>query len=338
MKKVFKIALLFLCAAMVVSCRESEDDITPIRDYAEQYIADKATLETFLKTHSMTVVNHPGFSDDQDVSFTSVAALAPNSIWGTDPNNHSAAILEWPVQKDGITYIIYYLQLRQGTGANSKSPCNLDGVLTSYTGHLADDDATVFESNNFPQSYFNLNNVIRGWSEIFPKFKTGNYTSNSSGGVDYSDFGAGVMFIPSGLAYYSNSPVAIGSAYQPLVFSFKLFEVQRVDNDGDGVFSYQEDLNGDGYIRDYDDTGSYADDTDRDGVPDAFDVDDDGDGRMTRDEIKYTLAGVTYSYPFNGAAVNDPATPQDETEGIPSCSGDKTTPTRLRKHLDPSCQ
>jgi hypothetical protein len=39
--------------------------------------------------------------------------------------------------------------------------------------------------------------------EIFPEFKTGTYSSNTDGTVSYSDFGADVMFIPSGLAYFN---------------------------------------------------------------------------------------------------------------------------------------
>lgn len=191
----------------------------------------------------------------------------------------------------------------------------------------------------FPQSYLTLTGVIRGWSEIFPKFKTGSYVGNPDGSITYSDFGAGIMFLPSGLAYYSSGTGGI-APYTPLIFSFKLYEVQRIDNDGDGIPSYLEDINGDGYIRDYDDVGNYGDDTDQDGIQDALDVDDDGDNVMTKDEIKYTFLGNTYSYPFNGALVDDPATPQDETKGIPSCgtSPDYTTPGRLRKHRDPSCQ
>jgi hypothetical protein len=33
-------------------------------------------------------------------------------------------------------------------------------------------------------------------------------------------------------------------SYSPLVFSFKLFELQRLDQDGDGIPSYLEDLDG----------------------------------------------------------------------------------------------
>jgi hypothetical protein len=40
--------------------------------------------------------------------------------------------------------------------------------------------------------------------EIFPQFKTGTSKANDADGVTHSsDFGAGVMFIPSGLGYYS---------------------------------------------------------------------------------------------------------------------------------------
>jgi len=338
MKNVFKVLLVLVLSIIAISCSKDDDPVTaPIRDYATQYAADLDTIQKFLKTHAITVTNNPGFTDDQDVAFTVVPELDPSSIWGSNATTHNANLLELSVEKDDITYVIYYLQLRQGFGPTSKSPCNLDGVLAAYKGRLMNEAATDFETNNFPQTYFSLSAVIRGWSEVFPKFKTGSYTSNTDGSITYSDFGAGVMFIPSGLAYFSGSSVGIPS-YSPLIFNFKLFEVQRSDNDGDGIPSYLEDLNGDGYIRDNDTT--YEDDTDQDGTPNAFDVDDDGDAMLTKEEIKYTLLGNTYYYPFNGAAVDDPATPQDETKGIPSCgaSPDYTTPTRLRKHLDASCQ
>ena len=338
MKNVFKVLLFLVLSIVAISCSKTEEtERAPIRDFATQYQADLDSIQKFLKTHAITVTNHPGFNDDQDVTYTVVPELDPTSIWGSYATTHNANLLEWPVDKDGITYIVYYLQLRQGTGPTSKSPCNLDGVLAAYKGQLLNEDMTVFDFNNYPQSYFSLSGVIRGWTEIFPKFKTGSYASNPDGTITYSNFGAGVMFIPSGLAYYSNSASDI-PAYSPLMFNFKLYEVQRVDNDSDGVLSFQEDINGDGYIRDNDTT--YEDDTDQDGTPNAFDVDDDADATLTREEIKYIVSGNTFYYPFNGAAVDDPATLLiDETKGIPSCgaSPDYTTPTRLRKHLDASC-
>jgi hypothetical protein len=344
MKNVFKVVLLIILSSLAISCNKDDAaELTPIRDYATQYASDLDTIQKFLKTHAITVVNNPGATNDQDVTYTVVPELDPTSIWGSNATTHNANVLELAVEKDDITYTIYYLQLRQGFGPTSKSPCNYDGVLTAYKGQLMNEAMTVFDSNDFPQSYFNLNAVIKGWGEVFPKFKTGSYTSNSDGTITYTDFGAGVMFLPSGLGYYSSS-VSDVPAYSPLIFNFKLYEVQRNDNDGDGILTYLEDRGSatgtipDGYIRDNDTT--YEDDTDHDGTPDALDVDDDGDAILTKEEIKYIVAGNTYYYPYNGAAVDDPATLSiDERQGIPSCgaSPDYTTPTRLRKHLDASC-
>src|SRR6478672_8133478 len=164
MKNVFKVVLLLASLISVVSCSKEDDpEPTPLRDYAQQYATDLDAIQTFLKTHAITVTNNPGATNDQDVTYTVVPSLDPTSIWGSNATTHNANLLEWPVEKDGITYIAYYLELRQGSGPTSKSPCNLDGVLTAYKGQLMDDDMTVFDSNNYPQDYFTLSGLIRGW-------------------------------------------------------------------------------------------------------------------------------------------------------------------------------
>src|SRR6476620_6827614 len=117
MRKVFKVALLVFLLGLVASCNKSDDDEkTPIRDYAVQSAADLSTTQTFLKTHSITVTNNPGAASDQDVSYTTVPELDPTAIWGSNAEAHGARLLEWPVERDGVTYIIYYRQLRQGSG------------------------------------------------------------------------------------------------------------------------------------------------------------------------------------------------------------------------------
>jgi FKBP-type peptidyl-prolyl cis-trans isomerase FkpA len=357
MKKVFNLILLATLSVFVFSCNKNDDDeITPVRDYAEQYATDIETIKDFLKTHSITVVNNPGFIDDQDISFTEVSELSASSIWGSDDATHKPELLEWPVEKDGFTYIIYYLQLRQGTGTNSKSPCNYDNVLTAYKGFLIDEDVTNFQTNANPQDFFNLGTTIRGWSEILPKFKTGSYVPNANGTLAYTDFGAGVIFVPSGLAYFNGAPTNIPS-YSPLIFGFKLLEIQRIDHDGDGIYSYQEDINGDGYLRDNDTT--HEDDTDQDGKPDFVDDEDDGDSFLTRYETEYLIGGAKYYYPYDGDLVDNPLTAQDETKGIPRAftgplanpslpesstnrrqplPEDYTATNRLRRHLDVNCK
>jgi hypothetical protein len=282
-----------------------------------QYASDNTDIEEYLKTNYITVVSHPGFIDDQDISIVKIpAGGTQKSIW----DQTTYELKSRSVSLHDITYKLYYLVLRNGTGI---SPCNVDGVLASYKGEYLERlttagvtalTATPFEEVKYPQSFFSLFSVIPGWSEIFPQFKTGTYTSNSDGTVSYNDFGAGVMFIPSGLAYYAAGKGTI-PAYAPLVFGFKLYEIQRTDQDGDGVMSFQEDINGDGYMRVLATGVVNPDDTDGDGIPNFLDADDDADGVSTKTEI----TGA------NGVLI--------PFADIPSCDGNTTDPARVKRHL-----
>jgi hypothetical protein len=86
----------------------------------------------------------------------------------------------------------------------------------------------------------------------------------------------------------------------------------------DGILSYQEDIDGDGYIWLKEELNAGVinpDDTDGDGFPDFIDTDDDGDGVSTRTEI---------------TAANGVLIPFD---AIPSCDGNTTDPNRKKRHL-----
>ncbi len=300
----FKTIIGFALALVVVSCTKSEDGPKPLRDYAEQYTKDIALIETFLQTHYITVIQNPGAPNDQDVTFAKIpAGGTQTSIW-----NSPELVTNYTVDHNDIVYKLYYLKLREGSGSNSKSPCNVDKILTSYVGqYLRTTTETVdgqtiesielkkFEESLNPQTFLTLSSTIKAWGEVFPQFSTGSYVGNPDGTVSYSDFGAGIMFIPSGLAYYASSAGTIPS-YSNLIFTFKLYELQRVDNDSDGVYSYQEDLNEDGYVRVLEEGVTNIDDTDEDGVPDFLDVDDDGDLFMTKTEIKNPLTGIAYPF------------------------------------------
>lgn len=310
MKKVFNLIFLLALTGFVVSCNKDDDETTVVlRDYTEQYATDLEDIEEYLQTHYIeSVTNNPGQPDDQNIKLTLIpTGGTQTSIW----NQTTYPLSFVNVKLHDITYKVYYLKVREGSGPNSKSPCNYDNVLTAYEGQLL--DGSIFETNNIAQDYFNLASVIRGWSELFPKFKTGSYTSNPDGTLSYADFGAGVFFIPSGLAYYNTVREGIPS-YSPLIFTVKLYEVQRIDHDGDGIFSFQEDVNGDGYLRDDDTT--YEDDTDHDGTPDFLDVDDDGDNVLTKTERKIGNTNEYYEF-----------------DAIPTCVGGNGK----KRHLDPSC-
>jgi hypothetical protein len=363
MNNFFKIILLFIVGISIVSCNGSDNDTEPLRDYDAQYATDLANIEAFMHNHYMTVVNNPGGTDDQDVTFTLIpAGGTQTSIWDQTAYPIQTRLVTLR-QSDDVerTYKVYYIKLRDGSGPNSKSPCNMDRVLAAYKGeYIYDSVETVgtvethtiiseeFETSANPQSYINLSSTIRGWNEIFPQFKTGSYISNPDGTVSYEDFGAGIMFIPSGLGYFASAQSGI-PAYSPLVFNIKLYELQRVDHDGDGIDTYLEDMGSpghpgvpDGYVYTLEEGVVNPDDTDGDEIPDFLDADDDGDHFTTKSETKYIhpsdLSQTIRYYPFSGAALDDPTTPYvDETKGIPDCSNDFTSPTRLRKYLDPAC-
>lgn len=301
MNNFLKSVLLVAMSLFVVSCSSDSTSTEPLRDYATQYATDIDNIETFMKTHYMEVVNNPGGADDQNVTYTKIPAGGTQvSIW--DQTTYPVQTLL--VDKNDITYKLYYIQLRQGSGTNSKSPCNVDRVLTSYrgeyiyTGTEGTNDVILskeFEELVNPQSYFNLTGVVSGWGEVFPKFKTGSYVGNTDGTLSYFDFGAGIMFLPSGLAYYSSGAGGIPS-YSPLIFNFKLYEISRTDLDSDGIDSYLEDLNGDGYVRTLASGVVNPDDTDGDEIPDFLDIDDDGDYFTTKSEINNPITNNPFPF------------------------------------------
>ena len=51
---------------------------------------------------------------------------------------------------------------------------------------------------------FDLVYVVPGWSRAIPQFnEASSFTTNSDGTVSFDAYGMGVMFLPSGLGYYS---------------------------------------------------------------------------------------------------------------------------------------
>lgn len=333
MKSLFKIVLSIVVVTSIFSCQKT-DDVTapPARPYADVYPEDLAKIEEFLDTHYVTV------DADYNTTFTQIP------VGGTQQPIADMPELEF-VERiiHDISYKIYYLKLREGVGEN---PTRLDSTFVSYKGNTftktTTDGVDTFTQNVFDQSetpvWFALEDVVRGWGEIVPEFKTGTFTSNPDGTVSFEDYGAGVMFLPSGLGYFNITTGNI-SPYSPLIFNFKLYNQRYRDHDLDKILSKDEYGGTDFNVEPVD--------TDDDGIPDYLDVDDDGDGFLTKFEIRHSITTGTppndvttyYYYPFNGALVDDPLTPYDDTRGIPDCSAtpDYNTSTRLRKHLNPNC-
>ncbi|MCD0472180.1 FKBP-type peptidyl-prolyl cis-trans isomerase [Flavobacterium sp. JAS] len=351
--------ILLLAGISLVSCSKKDDDepvVVPLRDYKTQYDVDNANIEEYLKTNYITV------NADMDVTISLITDPSTQpSIMSYLNSDSFPKLLLRDIDLHGIAYKMYYLVLREGVGT---SPMNTDGVVAAYRGeYLSRIEKTVtvpshltttfFEQVLYPNSAFDLYGAIMGWSEIFPQFKTGTTSVNADGSNKYENFGAGVLFIPSGLGYYASPPASSTiPVYSPLIFSFKLYDFKRLDHEyvisngaivgtPDGVLDINEDIDGDGYVRDYRNTTLYPnkpvnpDDTDGDGIPDFLDSDDDGDGYTTRFEITKPsgapVTGVSLYYPWD-PVVDNPATPntnESETFGIPrKPTGELTDPAK----------
>lgn len=341
MKSLFKIILLLAVATTFLACPSDDAPrVPPARPYADVYQEDLAKIEEFLDTHYVEVdadFNTEFFEIPEGGTQTPISAMP--ELESINRNVHD------------ISYKIYYLKLREGVG---ESPTRVDSSFVSYKGNLMSDISITFDQSINPV-WFPLEDVVRGWGEIIPQFKTGTHIANPDGTVTFNDYGAGVMFLPSGLGYFNTATGNIPS-YSPLIFNFKLFNLQYRDHDRDGILSKYE------YGPDF---NAEANDTDEDGIPDYIDVDDDGDGHLTKNEIKFTYMDgsveKTGYYPFTGATIDDPLTPWDETRGIPRAftgplmpviippsttpimlkspgSGDFTDTSRLRRHLDPDAK
>lgn len=218
MKKIKCIVLSIVLSNAFLSCEKEDPIVLPQkRDYQTQYNDEIVKIENYLKTHSISVVDNPGATDDQNVFYTLVPSLDINSIWGTDPLVPNANVLTKLVTVGGVVHKIYYVKFRDGVGA---SPNLSSQIRAYYNFALLNDDSTIIQTTTTNGVNLFMNGLILGWQNILPEFKMGTITGTNQ----YNDFGAGVMFLPSALAYYERNTSGV-PAYSPVIFNFKLFHV-----------------------------------------------------------------------------------------------------------------
>jgi FKBP-type peptidyl-prolyl cis-trans isomerase FkpA len=99
---------------------------------------------------------------------------------------------------------LYYVIDEPGTG---KQPTATSNVTVAYKGYFT--NKTVFDQSSSTGVSFNLQNVIKGWTEGIPHFKEG---------------GSGKLLIPAALGYgsYNYNTIPGGSV---LIFDVKLISV-----------------------------------------------------------------------------------------------------------------
>lgn len=258
------IAALVLLLIVGYSCRPDSNGGTldPNFDHAGQALKDNDTLLDFFAKH---------YYDD---TVDSVKALVPGATALID----DPRLMEEDIEVLEVDYKLYFFIKQVGNPDPVKGfPTVMDSVLVKYDGeYLVDTDSLVsFDSRLINPVWLTLNSVIRGWAFGFGNYKGGrNVTSN--GPITYDDGGKGVLFIPSGMAWRNAGTIGV-PANVSVMFHIELYDlVEGTDHDNDSVASIDEDPDGDG--------NPTNDDTDADGIPDYFDVDDDNDGVLTIDE------------------------------------------------------
>tara|TARA_B100000989_G_scaffold225831_1_gene173039 strand:+ start:418 stop:1356 length:939 start_codon:yes stop_codon:yes gene_type:complete len=296
------------------SCGDDDDDgiiEVPEADRTEQQVIDNDSLVSYLHSH---YVNVSLMSNNPTISFTEINInQLPDD--GELPNPDQNSLLIDIVETLTTTYFdveyeYYILKINQGGSENS--PNFSDKVRVSYEGTLMDD--TVFDSSSTPVD-FDLTSTIAGWGRVLPEFNIAeDFVINSDGTVTYNNPGIGIMFLPSGLGYYS---AAAGSVpvYSNLIFKFKVFQSELNDHDFDNVPSHLEDIN-----EDYDLTN---DNSDNDTFADFVDSDDDNDGTLTIDEDLEPDSDLTVDRDGDGDPTNDigdgdPTNDDTDGDGIPN--------------------
>jgi len=307
MNRFLKAFGLIALITFFASCKKDDDNVAPPRDFGVQYNSEKDSIEKYLKNHYISSVDAE-FNVELD-SITDPGTQV--SIWDqtTYPLQHK--IVRSTNTNNTVDYTVYYLNIRQGSG---DKPTRADNILISYKGWKLND--AQFDYQPYPSSQFSLYSdvYVEGWKNILPLFNAGSYINipDNPEPADFTDFGVGVMFIPSGLAYFNTGSGNIG-AYQSIIFSFRLYAVTYTDIDGDGILNKDEfDPIGNPTATDIQNV-----DTDGDDIPNYLDTDDDGDGYSTKLETKIPNTSPAQYYTF---------------DNIPTCtSGGK------KKHLDPNC-
>lgn len=273
--------LLFAFTLFVTACGSDNDEelTVELNDLFEQSQTDDALINEYLQSHTY---NYEDFLDQSiENPSISIDSLAGDNAAKT-PLSDLVSFIEvdaTSAEGEEVSHKLYYLVARQGVRVEDRATV-VDSVYLSYRGSLL--DGTEFDESVFPV-WFDNANVIRGFSYGAQFFAPGNFTQSSNGIIDFSDYGQGLIFIPSGLGYFGNAQASI-PAYSPLIFSLNVYTTNQADHDGDGIPSYLEDVDGDG--------NPFNDDTDGDGIANFADFDDDGDGVFTINEYDQDEDGV----------------------------------------------
>ena len=262
----------FLMLPLLLSCNKDDDNTVEIRDRSDQVVLDEQTIEEYLRTHYYNYEdfsNPNSFEVDMKVRIDTITDSTSDRTPLFDQVNVKTINVE---DSDGIEtpHKLYYIIAREGIVSN---PSIVDSVYITYKGMLTDN--SIFDERKYP-AWLDLANSLQGFREGVSELKSGEFRQNSNGTIQFSSYGVGLFFLPSGIGYFENTTANIPE-YSPLIFSVSLMTSNPTDHDNDGILSINEDIDGDG--------DPLGDDTDNDNIWNMYDSDDDGDGTLTINEL-----------------------------------------------------
>ena len=316
------LTILVLC----ISC--GDDDRTPeaipFNDRGEQSVDDDVFIREYLQTH---FYNYEEFASpledfDYEIRFDTIAGENAGKIPLLDQ------VTAKTYDRFEASNTLYILTAREGSLLDENESENhvttfADSALVTYRG--ANILGNVFDGSANP-IWFNLPATIDGFSNGIAGFRGGSgFTIADDGTTEFSDFGIGAVFIPSGLAYFAQPPNSSIGIYSSLVFTFSIFDNKITDHDGDGILSINEDIDGNGFF--FDD----IDNTDEDNQSNFNDPDDDNDGVTTSLEIVFMTTTIINDegeeeqvevfesfQDTDGDGTNDHLDTDDDGDGIPT--------------------
>ena len=327
--KILKLSLFLLALTTVfISCKDDESvsgSTFVEADRTEQQELDNTEILAYLDSH---YYNSSFFETGSNHKYTDIIIeelVEENGVLEEVPDGHT--LLMTAVETRTTTYLetdyeYYVLNINQGGG---DSPKFTDFLRVKYEGSSINDEIggeeDVFDSAITPADLNLQSNgstvfgTIKAWQLVLPTFNASNSFDNEiddngnvTGNIIFNNSGLGIMFVPSGLAYFSGTTT--GSSYDNLIFKFELLQFETVDHDNDGIPSYIEDLNDNLDVTD--------DNTDEDSFLNFIDTDDDGDDVLTIDEliIEEYIVDTNMGEPEPILAANEFERSRSENDGI----------------------
>ncbi|UOB18289.1 FKBP-type peptidyl-prolyl cis-trans isomerase [Abyssalbus ytuae] len=281
MMKIKGLSGLLIFGILFLGCNKDDDGGgEPLRDYGEVALENDAEIVEFLETHFYYI----GEGEEKEILIDTIAG----------ENADKTPLIEQMTVKtikyNDVDHKLYYLQVRPGAGDKPSSSAD---AFVRYKGLNLQNER--FDVNTTGVTFPLLGGVVRGMREFAIELNASTgFTINPDKTINWNDdYGRGIVVMPSGLAYFNETRG--GGQYQSLIFTMDMLTFEETDSDilitssgnfadPDGILSKDEDVDGDGYPEN--------DDTDEDNIPNYLDIDDDGDGVLTKYEYDKNDDGI----------------------------------------------